>query len=50
MAKVVRRYYDKEQTKLKEEYFEVNGKKEGEYKAYYKNGQFTFFNNFVIKK
>ncbi len=26
---VVRTYYDKEQTKLKEECFQVNGKKEG---------------------
>ena len=29
MAKVVRTYHDKEKTKLKEEYYEINGKKEG---------------------
>jgi hypothetical protein len=29
MAKVVRTYHDEEQTKLNEEYYEVNGKKEG---------------------
>ena len=29
MAKVVRTYYDLDKTKLKEEYYEVDGKKEG---------------------
>jgi len=38
MTGVIRTYYDKEQTKLKEEYYQVNGKKEGEYKSYYENG------------
>ena len=32
---VVKTYYDKEETKLKEEYFLVNGKKEGIKKLYY---------------
>ena len=35
MARVVRTYYDDEKTKLREEYYEVDGKKEGEYKSYY---------------
>jgi antitoxin component YwqK of YwqJK toxin-antitoxin module len=35
MAKVVRTYHDPEETKLKEEYYEVDGKKEGIYKSYY---------------
>ena len=29
MAKVVRTYHDEEQTKLQQEYYEINGKKEG---------------------
>ena len=29
MAKVVRTYYDEEQTKLAQEYYQVDGKKEG---------------------
>jgi len=29
MAKLVRIYHDDEKTKLREEYYEVNGKKEG---------------------
>ena len=36
---VIRTYHDKEQTKLKEEYFVNSGKKEGTYKAYCDNGQ-----------
>jgi len=36
---VIRTYHDEEQTKLKEEYFVCNGKKEGIYKEYYDNGQ-----------
>jgi antitoxin component YwqK of YwqJK toxin-antitoxin module len=38
MAKVVRTYYDENNTKLKEEYYEVDGKKEGVYKSYHENG------------
>jgi antitoxin component YwqK of YwqJK toxin-antitoxin module len=38
MARVVRTYYDDEKTKLREEYYEVDGKIEGEYKQYYQNG------------
>jgi antitoxin component YwqK of YwqJK toxin-antitoxin module len=50
MAKVVRTYYDLEQTKLKEEYFEVNGKKEGMYKSYYFNGQLWIICNYIDGK
>ena len=35
MAKVVRIYYNKGQTILKEKYYKVNGKKEGNYKLYF---------------
>jgi antitoxin component YwqK of YwqJK toxin-antitoxin module len=35
-------YHHKEQIKLREEYYEIDGKKEGVYKSYYDNGQFTF--------
>ena len=36
---VVRTFHDKEKTKIKEEYFIHNGKKEGVYKSYHYNGQ-----------
>ena len=39
---VVRTYYDQEQTKLKTEYFQLNGKINGLYKEYYKNEEFIF--------
>ena len=35
---VVRTYYDQEQTKLKEEYFQLNGKINGIYREYHDNG------------
>ena len=44
---VVRTYYDKEQTKLKEEYFLVNGKKEGIKKLYYDNGKLSSIGSYV---
>ena len=50
MAKVVRTYYDHEQTKLKEEYYEINGKKEGIYKEYYNNGQLNVVCNYIDDK
>jgi antitoxin component YwqK of YwqJK toxin-antitoxin module len=50
MAKVVRTYYDNEQTKLKEEYYEINGKKEGIYKEYYNNGQLNVVCNYIDDK
>jgi antitoxin component YwqK of YwqJK toxin-antitoxin module len=36
---VIRIYYNKEKTKVKEEYFTMNGKKEGIYKSYHRNGK-----------
>ena len=50
MAKVVRRYYDKEKTKLYEEYYEVNGKKEGEYKQYWDNERLYNICNYIDGK
>ena len=47
MAKVVRRYYNKEQTKLEEEYFEIDGKIEGVYKEYWDNGQLKQICNYI---
>ena len=47
MAEVVRTYFDKEQTKLAHEYYQVDGKKEGEYKSYYSNGQLYEICNYV---
>ena len=44
---VVRTYYDKEQTKLKEEYFQVNGEKEGIKKFYYDNGKLSSIVNYI---
>ena len=37
MAEVKRTYY--KNGTLSSEYFEINGKKEGEFKSYYENGQ-----------
>jgi antitoxin component YwqK of YwqJK toxin-antitoxin module len=39
IAELVRTYYDKEHTKLKEEYFVRYGMKNGEYKKYDEDGQ-----------
>ena len=47
MAKVVRTYHDSEKTKLKEEYYEIDGKKEGEYKLYWDNCQLWAICNYV---
>jgi antitoxin component YwqK of YwqJK toxin-antitoxin module len=44
---VIRTYYDNEKTKLHEEYFEVNGKKEGIYKQYWKNGNLKEICNYI---
>ncbi len=43
----IRTYYVPEQTKLDEEYFMLNGKKEGEYKRYYKNGQLQLIGTYI---
>jgi len=42
---VIRTYYDGGE--LKEEYYELNGKKEGDYKLYWKNGQLNLISNYV---
>ncbi len=44
MGEVKREYYD---GKLWVEWFEINGKKEGEEKSYYSNGQFRHIRNYV---
>jgi len=48
MAKVIKTYYDNGQ--LEEEYFENDGKIEGEYKKYFENGQLRIICNFVNGK
>jgi antitoxin component YwqK of YwqJK toxin-antitoxin module len=48
---VVRTYYDTEKTKLQEEYFIHNGKKEGIYKVYdYSTGLVIIENNYINGK
>ncbi len=46
-ATVVKKYYDEEQTELEYEYFELNGEKHGEYKAYHQNGNLRISRNYV---
>lgn len=46
-TRIIRNYYDEEKTKLKEEYFEMNGKKEGTYKGYDKSGCLAVQTNYV---
>jgi hypothetical protein len=38
-CRVVRIYYDEEKTMVDTEYFKMNGKIEGVYKRYHRNGQ-----------
>jgi antitoxin component YwqK of YwqJK toxin-antitoxin module len=40
-------HYDKEKTKVKEEYFKMNGKMNGIYKSYWKNGQLCTEVNYI---
>jgi antitoxin component YwqK of YwqJK toxin-antitoxin module len=47
---VVRTYHDKEKTKIFEEYFKMNGKIEGIYKSYWKNGQLCCEVNYIDDK
>ena len=47
---VVRRYHDKEKTKVRVEYFKMNGKKEGIYKSYWNNGQLWEEVNYIDGK
>ena len=44
---LVKTYYDDNQQKLKEEYFEVDGVKEGNYKSYHENGQLWLICNYA---
>ena len=45
---VVRTFHDKEKTKVKEEYFKMNGKIEGIYKAYHYCGQLSYEVNYSM--
>ena len=45
MAEFKRTYY--ETGELKSEWFEINGKKNGEYKQYYENGQLKKIYNYI---
>jgi len=47
---VDRTYYDAEKTQLKSEVFIHNGKKEGIYKLYYRNGQLYSEVNYIDGK
>jgi antitoxin component YwqK of YwqJK toxin-antitoxin module len=47
IPQVVRNYYSENKENLYEEYFQSNGKKEGEYKSYYKNGQLWRVCNYI---
>ena len=47
---VVRTYHDQEQTKLKTEYFQLNGKRNGIYKSYRNNGQLKEEVNYIDGK
>ena len=47
---VIRTYHDEEKTKLKEEYFMMNGKKEGIYKLYSSNGELFSEVNYIDGK
>ena len=47
---VVRTFHDKEKTKVKEEYFKMNGKIEGIYKSYHENGQLWEEVNYIDGK
>ena len=46
-TRVVRVYYDAEQTRLKEEYFEVRGKREGPCRGYHSSGYLAVHTNYV---
>ena len=47
---VIRTYHDQDETKLKEEYFVHNNKKEGIYKLYYENGDLWKEVNYIDDK
>jgi antitoxin component YwqK of YwqJK toxin-antitoxin module len=50
MAQYIRKYSPDAKSQLKEEYYEVNGKKEGVYKSYHDNGQLSEICNYVNGK
>lgn len=43
---VIREYYNEDETRLKAEYFEINGIKEGEYKEYHIDGELQYICNY----
>ena len=47
---VYREYYDKDNTKIESEVFMMNGKKEGVYKSYHKNGKLWKEVNYIDNK
>ena len=47
MAQFIRTYYDKDNTKLNEEYYEVDGKKQGQYKSYDRDGRLEEICNYI---
>jgi antitoxin component YwqK of YwqJK toxin-antitoxin module len=47
---VIKIYYDVSSNYVKEEYFQINGKKEGEYKYYYDNGQLKEISTYIDNK
>ena len=50
IPQVIRTYYSGNNGNLMEEYFQSNGKKEGEYKRYHQNGQLWEICNYVNDK
>jgi antitoxin component YwqK of YwqJK toxin-antitoxin module len=47
---VIRTYYDKEETKLRQEYFVNAGKKEEEYVEYHENGNIKIISTYIDDK
>ena len=47
IPQVIRNYHPQDNENLFEEYFQSNGKKEGEYKSYHRNGQLWVIGNYV---
>ena len=49
-CKVIRTYHYINNEKIKEEYFVINNKINGEYKKYYENGQLLLICNYIDGK
>ena len=47
---IIQTYYDKENTILKEEYFQINEKKEGKYLKYHENGTLKLMCTYINDK